>query len=95
MRITSINLAGASKTRLGNGTPGLPNVLARISREDGSDHITVEILSPGSERTHHVQADCEEDVWSMAECLQYQLDGHKGTNSMIHDYVRILQHFAD
>ena len=95
MRITSINLAGASKTRLGDGTPGLPNVLARISREDGSDHITVEILSPGHERTHHVQANCEEDVWSMAECLQYQLDGHKGTNSMIHDYARILQHFAD
>ena len=95
MRITSIELAGTSQTKLHDGTPGLPRAFARISRPNGSDHIHVEILAPGSERTHHVQADCEEDIWSMAECLQYHLDGHRGTNSDIHDYYRELQRFAD
>ena len=92
MRITSIQLAG--EVDKGKGQK-LPRAFARISREAGSDYITVEILGPGAEHTHNVQADCEEDVWSMAECLQYHLDGHKGTNSMIHDYFRLLQHFAD
>ncbi|MEX2388793.1 MAG: hypothetical protein WD534_13020 [Phycisphaeraceae bacterium] len=46
-------------------------------------------------RTHHVQADCEDDLRSMAECLQEQLDGIRGTNSDIHDYFRELQRFAD
>ena len=91
MRVTSIELTG-ERTRDGKG---MPRAFARISRKIDTDQIEVTILLPGSERTHHVQADCEEDVWSMAECIQYQLDGHKGTNSMIHDYVRILQHFAD
>jgi hypothetical protein len=40
-------------------------------------------------------ADCQEDIWSMAECMQIALDGQRGTNSMIHDYYRALQRFAD
>ena len=90
MKITSIELAGSNETG-----KGLPRAFAKIGRKPDSDLIEVTIFTPGSERTHHVQADCEEDVWSMAECLQYQLDGHKGTNSMIHDYYRELQRFAD
>ena len=31
----------------------------------------------------------------MAECMQIALDGQRGTNSMIHDYYRALQRFAD
>jgi len=31
----------------------------------------------------------------MAECLQETLDGCVGTNSMIHDYYRELERFAD
>ena len=91
MRITSIELAGTSKTTLRDGTPGLPRAFARISRKLDSDTIEVTILSPelpGGERTHHVQADCDEDIFSMAECLQFHLDGGRGTNSMIHDYYR-------
>jgi len=87
MRITRIDL---------EGTPGSGNY-ATITRKRGSDLIEVTILTPDQPdgRVHHVQADCEEDLWSMAECLQYHLDGHRGTNSMIHDYLRELQRFAD
>ncbi|HQL76477.1 MAG TPA: hypothetical protein PLD58_25160 [Phycisphaerae bacterium] len=90
MRITSIELAGKIEKN-----SKLPRAFARITRKIGSDQIEVTILMPGSERVHHVQADNEEDLWSMAECLQYHLDGGKGTNSMIHDYYRELQRFAD
>jgi len=90
MRITSIELAGSverGKT--------LPMAFARIHRGLDSEQIEVTILIPGSERTHHVQADCEEDIRSMAKCLQHTLDGYDGTNSEIEEYVRVLQHFAD
>ena len=55
------------------------------------------ILSPESPdgRKHYVNADCEDDIFSMAECLQFHLDGVRGTNSMIHDVYRELQRFAD
>ena len=93
MRITSIELAGSVE-------PGktMPMAFARIHRALDSEQIEVTILCPrlpGGERTHHVQADCDEDLWSMAECLQAHLDGCTGTNSMIHDYYRELQRFAD
>ena len=90
MRITSIELAG----EIDKGKK-LPRAFACISRKIDSDQIEVTILTPGSERTHHVQADCEEDLWSMAECLQYHLDGCKGTNSDIDEYYRELRRFAD
>ena len=90
MRITSIELAGSIE----NGKH-LPRAFARIGRKLGSDFIEVTILLPGGEKTHHVDASCDEDLWSMAECLQAHLDGCKGTNSMIHDYYRELQRFAD
>jgi len=90
MRITSIELAG----RIDEGQR-LPRAFACITRKIDSDQIEVTIIMPGSERTHHVQADCQEDVWSMAECLQYHLDGCKGTNSMIHDYYNELLRLSD
>jgi len=90
MRITSIELAGSIESG-----KTLPMAFARIHRALDSEQIEVTILIPGGERTHHVQADCDEDLWSMAECLQDHLDGCRGTNSMIHEYYRELQRFAD
>ena len=95
MRITSIELAGTSKTTLRDGTPGLPRAFAKISRKPGDTHITVEIIAPGDDRTHHVQADCDDDVRSMADCLQQTLDGYRGTNGDRHAYYCELQHFTD
>ena len=90
MRITSIELAG----RVAEGKT-LPMAFARIHRALDSEWIEVTILVPGGERTHHVEADCDEDPWSMAECLQAHLDGRKGTNSEIDEYRRLLQRLAD
>lgn len=91
MRITSMELAGAP-TRDGKGVPG---AFARIGCKLGDEFIEVVIITPEGERTHRVRRDCEEDLWSMAQCLQHHLDGCRGTNSMIHDYYRELQRFAE
>ena len=95
MRITSIEMAGSSRTTLRDGTPGLPRAFAKVARTTDSDYFEVTILRPGGERKHMIRADCEEDIRSMAECLQNQLDGYDGTNSEIEEYVRVLQYFAD
>jgi len=95
MRITSIELAGTSDTTLRDGKAGLARAFAKISRKTGDEHITVELLMPSGERTHHVQADDADDLWSMAECLQETLDGYRGTNSDIDEYYRELRRFAD
>jgi hypothetical protein len=95
MRITSIELAGASKTTLRDGSPGIPGAFARVCRIQGDDHITVELLTPGNERTHHVRADDRDDQWSMAQILQHALDGYEGTNSEINEYLRIIEYLAD
>ncbi|NQU20972.1 MAG: hypothetical protein HQ567_06780 [Candidatus Nealsonbacteria bacterium] len=78
MRITRIDFEGQA----GNH--------ATAVRKRDSDQIEVTILTPDlpDGREHRVQADCEEDVFSMAQCLQHHLDGCRGTNSMIHDYYR-------
>ena len=91
MRITSIELAG-ERTR---GGKGMPRAFARIARTTDDEYIEVTILRPSGERKHMVQADCREDLWSMAQCLLHELDGVDGPNSAIHDYYRQLQHFAD
>ena len=85
MRITRIDFEGQAGT------------YATAIRKRGSDHIEVTILTPETPkgRDHSVQTDCEEDIFSMAECLQSQLDGHRGTNSMIHDYYRELLRLSD
>jgi len=95
MRITSIELAGSSSTTLRDGTAGLPRAFAKVGRTTDAEYVEVTIIRPGGERKHMIRADCEEDIRSMAECLQSQLDGYDGTNSEIEEYVRVLQHFAD
>jgi len=83
MRITRIDLEGN-------------NHRATITRQAGSEFIHVELASPEDlTRIHEVQADCQEDLWSMAECLQFHLDGCRGTNSMINEYYDEVRRFAD
>jgi hypothetical protein len=74
---------------------------AKINRIDDQpvNYIRVELITPTEHprygQLHTVQADCESDIWSMAELLQQHLDGCRGTNSMIHDCYRELCRFAD
>jgi len=85
MRITRIDFEGR------------PGHYATAARRRDPDWIDVTILTPEAPdgRRHHVMADCEEDIFSMAECLQRELDGHRGTHSMIHDYYRELLKLSD
>lgn len=74
---------------------GRPGHYATLSRKTGSDQIEVSILTPALERTHHVQADCLDDQWSMAQCLHHHLEGTPGTNSDVNAYHRELARLAD
>ena len=91
MRITRIDFEGRHEI---NGQSGHRYATAqrRDGMHNGPDIIEVTILSPESPdgRKHYVNADCEEDIFSMAECLQFQLDGYTGSNSEINDYHRAL-----
>jgi len=96
MRITSIGLAGSSRTTLRDGSAGLPRVFARIEREGSAEFIRITFLRPNQpEDVHDVLADDEGDQRSAAEMLQYELDGYEGTNSEIQDCLRLIQQLAD
>lgn len=90
MQIAEVKLTG--KIQRGRM---IPNVYATISRGNNQKYIEVTIITAGGENQHKVDAASEEDIWSMAECLQYHLDGYTGTKSEIHDYYRILGYFMD
>ncbi len=92
MKIYEMKLEGET-----NPKTGMPYATATIARNTNSEYITaiVRADTPKFDREHQVQADDETDVFSMAECLQEMLDGCRGTNSMIHDYYRLLQYFMD
>lgn len=91
MKIYEIKLAGEIDKKT-----GLPLAFATIHRVPGADQITVTISRPdGNDRQHLVEANCPEDLFSMAQCLQERLDGCQGTNSMIYDYYRMLQNFTN
>jgi len=89
MRLTRIDFEGKSghyataQRRVGSGTA--PNV------------VVVTILTPDMPdgREHHVVADCEDDLRSMAECLQHHLDGCRGTNSDVYGYYAELLRLSD
>ncbi len=89
MQIIEMKLAGHMKKG------DVPKHFSVISRAGGNETISVKLISCDGEVEHKVMADDEGDVFSMAECLQEVLDGCRGTNSMIHDYYRLLQHFMD
>ena len=88
MRITRIDF---------EGKPGHYATAQRRANAGNVPHIVVTLLTPDMPegREHFVTADCEEDIRSMAECLQHHLDGCRGTNSDIHEYFRELQRFQD
>ncbi|MGC9455741.1 MAG: hypothetical protein ACP5HU_12910 [Phycisphaerae bacterium] len=80
------------------GKPGRYATCQRRQRTDGLPAmIDVTILTPQQPdgRVHHVQADCEEDLRSMAECLQRHLDGCPGTNSDVYGYYAELLRLSD
>ena len=90
MRITRLTFAGTiEKGQIA------PRAFATASRKIGSEFIEVEIATSSGDFHHIVDADCEEDVFSMAEILQRHLDGFEGTNSMINEVYRELQKLAD
>ena len=88
MRITRIDF---------EGKPGHHAVAQRMAGRDGRHIVAVSILTPEEPNGRDMTAagDDEQAVWSLAVHLQRRLDGHEGTNSMIHDYYRELQRFAD
>ena len=90
MHIYEMKLAGKLDKETGS-----PIAFVIIHRVPENDYFTVTILGPDGEREHIVEANNPDDVYSMAECLQYHLDGCKGTNSEISDYYRILENFTD
>ena len=91
MRIASITLEGTTGRK-----KGLPRAFATIRRLKGSEYIEVTVDWPsGRTRRHLVAASDRDDQWSMAEGLQQTLDGCRGTNSMVHDYFREIERFAD
>jgi len=76
---------------------GREGTSARISRKPQSDWIDVTILTPEipDGRQHAVTADCRDDVWSMAEVLQLELDGYRGAGGDKREYYAILEQFMD
>jgi len=83
MKITRIDLAGE------NGT------FAILQRKLGSAIIEVEILTPGKSRTLTANTSYENEQFAVGTVLQEVLDGCRGTNSMIHDYYRLIQQLGD
>ena len=83
MRVTRIDFEGEH------------GVSATIERKICSDFIFVKIMTPNDEKIHYVDAGDLNDQYSMAECLQQTLDGHEGSNSMVHDYYREIQQLGD
>lgn len=90
MKIYEMKLAGQIDRKTGT-----PIAFATVHRVPGSDTMTVTLSQPSGDREHIVEVNSPEDVFSMAQCLQYHLDGCKGTNSMVHEYYRILEYFTD
>ena len=89
MRITRIDFEGRpghyATAQRRSGPSAAPNV------------VVVTILTPDvpDGREHHVTADCEDDLRSMAECLQHHLDGCRGTGSDVYGYYAELLRLSD
>jgi hypothetical protein len=92
MKITEIMLHGKMDPKTDR-----PIATATL-RTDYTGKLLVVTIDTGSPlipdiREHKVETDNEDDMFSMAECLHFQLEGRKGSNSEIHDYYRLLQYF--
>ncbi|OHB50497.1 MAG: hypothetical protein A2Y10_18030 [Planctomycetes bacterium GWF2_41_51] len=88
MKVKTITLEGetgfTAKITRNNPTEGLECILCELKDKNGH-RVSV----------HHVSKNDREDQFSMAQCIQYHLDGCRGTNSMIHSYFRYIIFFAD
>ena len=81
--------------------------IGRIDVEGDARGRTVELMRDGAnvtavvridgkvDHTHVVGASQTENLFEMATRIQHALDGCRGTNSMIHDYYRLIQRLAD
>ena len=89
MRLTRIDF---------EGKPGhYATAQRRTASGNAANVVVVTILTPEQPdgREHHVAADCEDDIRSMAECLQYHINGYRGTGSDVHDYFLELLRLSD
>jgi hypothetical protein len=68
---------------------GQTGFTATISRDEKSIICQIDDSSGNCVNIHHVSPNDRTDQYSMAECIQFQLDGCHGTNSMKHDYLRM------
>jgi len=91
MKITRIDIEGE------NGATG------SIQRASGEGIIEVTMSTPRTGRfgihrrvrTLTANARFENEQFAVATALQEALDGCRGTNSMIHDYYRLIQQLGD
>ena len=74
---------------------GQTGYTATISRDEKSIVCHIADNTGNCVNIHHVSPIDRDDQLSMAQCIQYQLDGCRGTNSMIHDYLRLISLLAD
>jgi hypothetical protein len=89
MRIYEIKLLGKQ------ADDGVPKCLVSIQRPFGGDGITVNITTLKSERKYYGSLNRPQDIRTLAECIQYELDGCKGTLSEIQEYYKLLESFSD
>ena len=83
MRTTRIDVAGDGNQMTAELTRYGANIIA-VTREGGRMVGNAHIVG-------HTQ---EDNLLELARILQRELDGCRGTNSMIHDYYRLLQSLA-
>ena len=89
MKVTRIDLEGRSGR------------YATIRRQRGSQDIDVTILTPDRPEGLPMQVAARGDETgekvrrAFAGYLHRMLEGHDGTNSMVHEYFRELERFAD
>lgn len=85
------------KTLTLEGETGYTAKITRDNPTEGLECIMCELTDKNGQRVsvHHVSKNDKEDQFSMAECIQFHLDGCRGTHSMIYDYFRYLIFFAD
>lgn len=84
MRITRIDFDGRE------------GYYASAVRRRGSMTIVVTLVTPDFPDGQEYEADGnnQDELFRVAASLQLQMDGCRGTNSMIHDYYRELQRLA-
>ena len=91
MKLTRIDFEGTKNGQYRNAT-----AIRKKATKKTEAYILVTLMAPNQkEREHWVNAECEEDIFSMADCLQCFLDGYRGSNSEIHDYYNELLKLSD